>query len=79
MARRKAALYSGSSCGVAADATAVDNAGSVVGICAVGVGVGDGDGVGVGDGAGDGDGAILAIASLPLLLGNGEERGSCYR
>ncbi len=64
-------LYSGSSCGVAAAAAAVDNAGSADGIRAAGVVVGDDDGVGVGDGYGAGAGAILAIASLPLCLVNG--------
>jgi len=68
--RRKAALYNGSSCGVAAAAAAVDNAGFAVGICAVGVGVGvgDGDDDGVGDGVGASASASLAIISKPLLL-----------
>ena len=66
-------LYSGSSCGVAAPAAAVDNAGFAVGICAAGVG--DGDGVGVGDGYGADAGSFLEIASLPLLLAKGGGTG----
>ena len=61
----------------AAAAAAVDDAGSVFGVCAAGVdvGVGDGDDVGVGDGASAGAGDILAIASLPLLLDRGGGTG----
>ncbi len=62
-------IYIGSACGVGVVtfvvAVVIDDAGFAVGACAGGVGV---------DG-GPGDGDILAIASLPLLLGRGGGTG----
>ena len=62
---------------VAAAGAAVDDAGSAGDVCAAGfgVGVGDGDDVAVGDGDGASAEDILAIDSLPLLLGKGGGTG----
>ncbi len=66
-------IYIGSACGVVVVAfvvaAAADDAGFASDACAADIGVG----------GGPGDGDILAIASLSLFWGEGEERGCCYR